>query len=118
MLTCYSYRRFSTPEQSKGDSARRQLKEAQDWCNQNGHKLSDDKFFDEGISAFHGKNKDEGDLKRFISLVETKKIPSGSVLIVEDFARFSRLPISMAVGSFLNLINRGKTIPCSGTQEK
>lgn len=118
MLTCYLYGRFSAEKQSKGDSRRRQFKLAMEWCKENGHKLSDETFFDEGISAYRGKNKDEGDLRRFISLVETKKISSGSVLIVEDFSRLSRLPITRAVELFLRIINDGIGIVFTMTFQK
>ena len=108
MKVAYSYTRFSTPEQKKGDSARRQLQAAKEWCDQNKYVLSDNRFLDEGISAFKGKHlQGEGELKRFLSLVESGKIKPGSVLILESFDRLSRLPITKAVSLFLNLLTSG-----------
>ena len=49
----YSYTRFSTPEQAKGDSAIRQALAAQRWAEHHGVELDNDlRFRDEGISAF------------------------------------------------------------------
>ena len=38
-ITAYSYVRFSTIEQLKGDSLRRQLSQSQEYCQQNGFVL-------------------------------------------------------------------------------
>lgn len=44
----FSYTRFSTIDQKKGDSARRQLEAAKEWCQKNGYILSEQRFLDEG----------------------------------------------------------------------
>jgi hypothetical protein len=47
--TAYSYIRFSSLEQAKGDSPRRQTEMTAKWCERHGVKLSDDlKLRDEG----------------------------------------------------------------------
>jgi hypothetical protein len=70
--------------------------------------LSDQSFFDSGKSGFKGENiQAKGELKRFLSLVESGKIPTGSVLLVENFDRISRLPPVESIGLFLNIINSG-----------
>src|SRR5437016_1733798 len=102
----YSYVRFSTPQQKKGASGGRQAESAEEWSKEHGYTLSPEHFKDEGRSAYKGKHLEaEGDLKRFLSLVETGKVRPGSVLIVESFDRFSRLPMAQAVSLFINLIN-------------
>ncbi len=104
----YSYIRFSTPEQLRGDSLRRQRELSQQWCEQNGYELDDSlKLRDLGISAFKGRNATEGRLGAFIKAVDEKRVPPGSVLIVESLDRLSRNEISEALELFLGLLRRG-----------
>lgn len=108
MKPAFSYVRFSTPEQAKGDSLRRQMVASKQWCKENGYTLSEQTFFDPGKSGFKGENvQAKGELKRFLSLVEAGKIPQGSVLLVENFDRISRLPPVESIGLFLSIINSG-----------
>jgi len=51
----YSYIRFSTPEQLKGDSLCRQLEASRAYAKQHGLVL-DENLRDIGVSAFKGKN--------------------------------------------------------------
>src|SRR5215813_239734 len=96
----YSYIRFSTPEQSKGDSLRRQTEAAADWCRR--HKVRLDTgttLHDLGKSAYtgqHRKNPDRHALAGFLKLVEGGKIPRGSHLIVEALDRLTREDIQPA----------------------
>lgn len=108
MKLAYSYTRFSSPAQKEGDSARRQLQAAKKWCEENGYILSDERFLDEGKSGYKGMNlQGDGDLKRFIDLIEAGKIKPGSVLILESFDRFSRMKASKTVPLFLDIISSG-----------
>ena len=66
------------------------------------------RFLDEGVSGWKGANLEgEGQLKRFISLVDDGTIKPGSVLIVESLDRFSRQDVWTAVPVFMNLISMG-----------
>lgn len=104
----YSYIRFSTPEQEKGDSLRRQEKEAEDYAKKHGLTLDESqKFKDLGKSGYKGFNRLDGALKDFIDLVEKGEIPHGSVLIVEHLDRLSREKIMNALMLFINLIEKG-----------
>lgn len=68
----YSYLRFSTPEQSKGDSLRRQSAMARDYARRNGLDLDETlTFHDLGVSAFRGQNLAEGRLAYFREAVGT-----------------------------------------------
>jgi len=84
----YSYIRFSTPEQIKGDSLRRQLAGSRQWAEENGYEL-DTSMRDLGVSAYNGANRTEGSLKKFIDLIEQGHIDEGSVLILESLDRNS-----------------------------
>ncbi|MGN6099182.1 MAG: recombinase family protein [Bosea sp. (in: a-proteobacteria)] len=57
----YSYLRFSTAEQGRGDSYRRQLELAENYCRQKGLDLDRTTTFEDlGVSAFSGKNRRNG----------------------------------------------------------
>src|SRR3954451_17791261 len=109
MNKAYSYIRFSRPEQLKGDSRRRQLEASQAFAL--AHILDlDDSLRDLGVSAFRGKNKSEGALKRFLDLVHDGKIARGSYLLVESLDRLSREQVMSALKLFLSIIDAGITI--------
>lgn len=107
----YSYIRFSSPEQAKGDSYRRQRAAALKYCAENGLELADTKeyrFFDSGRSAYTGKHiSDEGELGRFLSLVKEGQIKPGSYLLVESLDRLSRDKVNIALAQLLNLLESG-----------
>lgn len=105
---CYSYIRFSTPEQREGDSLRRQTEAAEKWASQHGMTLDNTtRLKDLGLSAYHGAHKDKGALGGFLELVTKGKIVSGSVLLVESLDRLSREEITEALETFLAIIRRG-----------
>src|SRR5262245_20911458 len=87
----FSYVRFSTPEQAKGDSLRRQTEKAEQYCQRRGWTLDTSlTLHDLGVSAFHGKNALVGNLGEFLKAVQRGTVLPGSVLIVESFDRISR----------------------------
>jgi len=107
----YSYIRFSTPEQAKGDSLRRQTKAAAAYAE--AHNLDlDDKltFRDLGISAFRGKNAETGKLAEFIEAARLGVVEPGSVLLVENLDRISRLPALDAVNLLNDICKAGVTV--------
>jgi len=114
MNKAISYIRFSDPSQAKGDSYRRQLAATQAYCKVNELQLmseSEYMFFDKGISAFSGKLRDDTtELSRFLSLVKSGDIPSGTTLIVESLDRLSREHVRKALVQFLELLGAGINI--------
>ena len=107
----YSYIRFSTPEQAKGDSYRRQREAAEQYCLEKGLQLVADKdylFFDSGRSAFKGKHLEHtGQLARFLGYVQDGIIEPGSVLIIESLDRLSREHLRAALPRFLEILGSG-----------
>ena len=104
----YSYIRFSTPDQERGDSLRRQTELSKAYAER--HELELDTTLslrDLGISAFNGAHRGKGKLGEFLKLVDQGKIPVGSVLLVESFDRLSREEITEALEQFLTLIRKG-----------
>jgi len=107
----YSYTRFSTPEQMKGDSLRRQSEASEEWCHRNGVALDTTTTLqDLGKSAFaKGKrgardddgmasvpeladlvNPDRRALAGFLELIKRRKVPRGAYLVIENLDRLSR----------------------------
>ncbi len=108
---CYSYIRFSTPEQKKGDSLRRQQEASKEYAESRGLILNDSlNLQDEGVSAFSGDNKTKGSLGRFLELVLKGKISKGSILIVESLDRLSREAVLDALQTFLSILKEGITV--------
>jgi DNA invertase Pin-like site-specific DNA recombinase len=109
MTKAYSYVRFSTPEQAKGDSLRRQIEAARNWCEKHGLIL-DDSLRDLGVSAYRGTNQTVGALRKFLDLVERGRVERGSYLIVESLDRLSRETVLDAAARLLDLIRAGVTV--------
>ncbi len=107
----YSYIRFSTLEQEKGHSLQRQKEASEQYAKENNLELDkQNRFKDEGISAFHGKHAKTGDLGRFLKLVNEGRIEPNSVLIVENLDRLSRQQPIEALQKFISIINAGITL--------
>jgi DNA invertase Pin-like site-specific DNA recombinase len=98
----YSYTRFSTPEQSQGDSLRRQTEAARKWTERKNteraqlglpavHLDQALNMFDLGVSAFRGANTEGGALGEFLFACRGGLIPPGSFLLVESLDRVSRM---------------------------
>jgi DNA invertase Pin-like site-specific DNA recombinase len=107
-MKAYSYIRFSTPEQLKGDSLRRQLELSEKYCKNNDLELIED-FRDEGVSAFKSKNI-ESKLGLFIEAVESERIEKGSFLLIESLDRLSRDKVLTAFKLFTSILEKGITI--------
>jgi DNA invertase Pin-like site-specific DNA recombinase len=119
MKIAYSYIRFSTPEQLKGDSKRRQMALSKSWCELNKFTLDESlHLFDQGVSAFKGKNATQGKLGAFIKAVEAGQVKKGSVLLIESLDRLSRNQVPQALQLFLNILNLGIVIVTLNPEER
>lgn len=107
----YSYLRFSTPEQGRGDSRRRQTQLAEEYAAKHGLNLDASlRMADEGLSAYHSENLFKGALGRFLKAIIDGDVASGSFLLVESLDRLSRQNPWDALGPFQSIINAGVTI--------
>jgi DNA invertase Pin-like site-specific DNA recombinase len=80
----YSYLRFSTPEQAKGDSHRRQAELAERYAQEHGLELDRSLTYEDlGVSAYKGANAEGGRLGDFRTAVRDGVVPRGSYLLVE-----------------------------------
>lgn len=111
----YSYIRFSTPEQLKGDSLRRQLELSEEYAKNHGLALDTSLTLrDLGLSAFHKTNLEKGALGVFVEAVSKGTIKKGSFLLVENLDRLSRATVLDALNLFLEIIKAGITIVTIG----
>jgi DNA invertase Pin-like site-specific DNA recombinase len=107
----YSYVRYSTPEQAKGDSVRRQVALSEAWSRKKGIPLDASlRMSDKGKSAYSEKNRTEGALGKFLADVAAGRVPRGSYLLVESLDRLSRAQVRSALRLFLGLLEAGITI--------
>jgi DNA invertase Pin-like site-specific DNA recombinase len=130
MKSAFSYIRWSTKSQGDEgrDSRERQTKSAAKWMaeHSNGeYVLSNERFVDSGKSASKGKNieKDaqgraKGELQRFIQCVEEGKIKKGSILLIDEYSRFSRLPTAESLALFSQVISSGIGLVFTSSHEK
>jgi DNA invertase Pin-like site-specific DNA recombinase len=105
----YSYIRFSTKEQEKGGSEKRQMKDTEAIA-KDVLKLELDNTLhltDKGLSGWTGDNLTKGALGEFIKLADEGKIAEGSVLIMEKLDRLTRLPVLEAHNLLTGILLRG-----------
>ena len=105
----YSYTRFSTPQQSEGDSERRQTEAAEAYAKAHGLEL-DSTYRDLGRSAFSGSHLKEGAMGAFVQLVNNGQIAQGSCLIIEAIDRLSRERFHDAYSLFSRIVRAGISI--------
>jgi DNA invertase Pin-like site-specific DNA recombinase len=99
----FSYLRFSSPEQAKGDSFRRQ----------NAHALDLDDtitFHDLGVSAYRGVNSETGQLGTLLNAVQTGVIPKSSIILVESLDRISRQAARKALRAIESIVESGVSV--------
>jgi DNA invertase Pin-like site-specific DNA recombinase len=107
----YSYVRFSTPEQAKGDSFARQIGLARNYAERHGLTLDETlTFHDLGVSAFRGRNAETGRLGEFLEAVQGGLVPSGSFLLVESLDRISRQAARKAFTVLGGICDAGITV--------
>lgn len=107
----YNYIRFSTAEQKKGDSLRRQADLAKAYADEKGLVLDESlTMLDLGVSAYKGTNAESGALSAFLDAVDSGRVPIGSFLLIESLDRLSRAQVFDALQLFIRIINKGITI--------
>src|SRR5262245_58121687 len=110
-IRAYSYIRWSTPDQGKGDSLDRQMEAARAYAAR--HELELDETLDitdPGVSAHYGKNIEAGKLRAFLEAVRDGIVPRGSYLLVESLDRISRQTVRRAVRTMEEIVEAGITL--------
>lgn len=119
MPKAYSYRRFSTPEQMKGDSMRRQLELAESYANRHGLDLDQELSFDDpGLSAYRGLNIESGHLGQFLYAAQSGLVEPGSYLLVENLDRLSRATPRKALRVLEDICDHGVTVVTLSDERK
>lgn len=107
----YSYIRFSTKEQAFGQSERRQTTLANAYAEKHGLKFDETlKMADRGTSAYKGDNIKFGALGAFLEEIKQGNVPKGSVLVVENVDRITRLEFWDAFDVLSKIIRSGVRI--------
>lgn len=107
----FSYIRFSSKKQQKGESFRRQSEFAVEVCRENGWVLDETLTLNDlGVSAFRGNNAKVGALGEFLEAIRTGRVLRGSVLIIESIDRLSRSKVGEALQLFISILNSGVSI--------
>jgi DNA invertase Pin-like site-specific DNA recombinase len=106
-VKAYSYIRFSTKRQARGDSLQRQLDRSRGYAAEFDLDLQEASFEDLGVSAFDRSNVTKGALAAFIQAVESGAIQRGSFLLVENLDRLSRSDCLDAMSLLGKLVNLG-----------
>lgn len=111
MPKAYSYIRFSSVKQQKGDSVERQTRLSVEYAAQHGLQLDTElNLRDLGISAYDRSNVKKGALGQFLRLVEEGRIEKGSYLLVESLDRLSRDKVMDALSIFIDILRAGVII--------
>ncbi|MCZ4295121.1 recombinase family protein [Vibrio sinaloensis] len=110
-MKAYSYKRFSSKQQRKGDSLRRQNKLINDYCYQHNLALSEHNFEDLGVSAFRSTNSNEDSgLGQFLLALQENKISTPCYLLVESLDRLSRDNVKTAMRQLWSITDYNVTV--------
>jgi len=111
MPKAYSYIRFSSVRQERGDSVARQTRLSVEYAAKHGLDLDTElNLKDLGISAYDRSNLEKGALGQFLRLVEEDRIERGSYLLVESLDRISRDKVFGALPIFMSILKAGIVI--------
>jgi DNA invertase Pin-like site-specific DNA recombinase len=126
----YSYVRFSSKKQGKGDSFRRQTEDTcagespASWCARHGVILDTSlTFHDKGVSGYRGKNTQQagkngkqGALRAFLDRIKDGTVRPGSYLLVERLDRISRQGVKLGMRLLEQILEAGVKIVtlCNG----
>ncbi len=112
MPLAYSYLRFSSPEQAKGDSLRRQTAARDHWLSAHPDVKLDTALVmtDAGRSGFSRKDWPTYALAQFVEHIKAGRVGKGSYLLVENLDRLSRESAGEATELFLSIVNAGVVV--------
>lgn len=116
-MKAFSYIRWSSSKQTDGDSLRRQTEMAAAYAAKHALELDNSTFQDHGISAFKGKNLDEGALGAFLKAVDKGTVKTPCYLLVEALDRITRADTLDATQLFTSIIKRNVFIVVLQTEQ-
>lgn len=107
------YVRFSSAEQRKGHSLKRQIERIEEYARKNGYTVDNSlNLRDLGLSAYTAKHIEKGSLGVFLEAIKSDLIPKdGSIyLCIEQFDRLSRQNVDDAYDLFRNILKSNVNI--------
>lgn len=105
------YSRFSSKKQRHGMSIERQNDAAHAYIQREGlYLLPEGTWSDQGVSAYQGKHRQQGELGRLLDLLQAGKLPEGVVLVVENLDRLSRETPLDALELITEIVRTGAVI--------
>ncbi|WP_422475408.1 recombinase family protein [Endozoicomonas sp. ALB032] len=99
-----SYIRFSSIGQQQGSSTARQTQMREDWLSQNLDYELLEGFEDLGVSAYRGRHLEQGELGELLEFVKSRKLPIGSVVLVESIDRIGRMENLTLINLISNIV--------------
>lgn len=108
-MDAYIYIRWSSAEQGKGSSLERQTVDCRGHAERKGWTIRE-VLVDDGISAFRGRHATEGELGRFVAMVEAGAFPDGVILLTEKLDRLSRESAKKVFAWMLRMTELGVVI--------
>lgn len=106
----YLYQRVSSEAQRDNSSLFRQSEAQQAWLAMHPDVAFERKLVDDGYSGFKGENLVYGELGVFVDEIERGLIEKGSILLLEQFSRLTRLSISKTKDLLHKIWQGGVTI--------
>ncbi|SEK40195.1 Site-specific DNA recombinase [Colwellia chukchiensis] len=106
----YLYQRVSSKRQMGNSSLYRQSEAQEAWLAAHPEVQVERVLVDDGYSGYKGKNLTDGELGAFVSDIKTGKIEKGSILLLEQFSRLTRLSISKTKMLLQDIWEGGVTI--------
>jgi DNA invertase Pin-like site-specific DNA recombinase len=105
-----SYKRFSDPKQSKGDSEDRQNRDFRSFCRRHNLTPLTDDYTDRGLSGYKDSHRKKGRLGQLIAAVKDEVIERGTVIVVEAWDRLGRLKPNKQIDLLEELLENGVDI--------
>lgn len=106
----YLYQRVSSEAQRDNSSLFRQSEAQQAWLAMHPDVEFERKLVDDGYSGFKGENLEYGELGVFVDEIEKGLVERGSILLLEQFSRLTRLSISKTKDLLHKIWQGGVTI--------
>jgi DNA invertase Pin-like site-specific DNA recombinase len=111
MTKAYSYIRFSSKKQERGDSVRRQTEATRNYAKTHGLTLDESITYEDlGLSAFHGLNAETGALSAFLDGIKDGTIEKNSFLLIESIDRLSRQGVRQTITLINSIVDYDITI--------
>jgi DNA invertase Pin-like site-specific DNA recombinase len=105
-----SYRRFSDPKQSKGDSEDRQERDYRSFCQHHNLTPLTEHFIDHGRSGYKDEHRKKGRLGVLIQAAKDERFEPGTVIVVEAWDRLGRLRPDKQTDLIAKLLQTGVDI--------